>query len=337
MTSGWELLTDKSAKETWNQALLKFSDYNIFQSFEWGEHKVFDNWTPKRWIKVGNDNEIESLFQGFVRVLPFKTGMILGTGGPIGGNNPWSEDLKKVIIKSLNLKRCYCRIIPFRELNNHDTDSLKHNGWKKPKHFLNTGLSMKLVLPLSLEEFLKLCSKNWRHNFNRAKKNNLLVQEWKNPSYEKIISVYNEMEDYKKLNSFYSKEELEHLFSKCSKNIILYSCENKEKELLGLRGCIVFNRKAWDLFAANTKKGRKVYASYALFGKLISHCSEIGVNIYDFGGIDPLLNQGVYNFKKGTGSSIVEYLGEWDWATSEWLRLLTNFVIKRKQVAYKMN
>ena len=36
--------------------------------------------------------------------------------------------------------------------------------------------SKELDLPLNLDNFLKLCSKNWRHNFKRAKKNNLLLR-----------------------------------------------------------------------------------------------------------------------------------------------------------------
>ena len=45
-------------------------------------------------------------------------------------------------------------------------------------------------------------------------------------------------------------------------------------------------------------------------------------------------NPGVYNFKKGTGATQVEYIGEWEWASSGLVRYFANFVIKYKMDVY---
>jgi len=54
------------------------------------------------------------------------------------------------------------------------------------------------------------------------------------------------------------------------------------------------------------------------------------VEHYDLGGIDPHENPGVYKFKRQTGARPIEFLGEWDWATSSWLRWLGNWAIWRR-------
>jgi lipid II:glycine glycyltransferase (peptidoglycan interpeptide bridge formation enzyme) len=82
------------------------------------------------------------------------------------------------------------------------------------------------------------------------------------------------------------------------------------------------------LLAATTEIGRRLYASYALVWQLLQHCQKLGVIEYDFMGIDPKNNSGVYNFKKGTGAEFIEYLGEWDWATSNILRWGANGMVR---------
>ena len=61
--------------------------------------------------------------------------------------------------------------------------------------------------------------------------------------------------------------------------------------------------------------------------ELLKHCKSQGIEEIDLGGIDPQKNPGVYNFKKGTGATPIEYLGEWEWATKNVLRWATNSLI----------
>ena len=60
----------------------------------------------------------------------------------------------------------------------------------------------------------------------------------------------------------------------------------------------------------------------------MTHCSHLGVRRYDLHGVDPESNPGVYNFKKGTGVVPFEYVGEWEFATSRWMRSLANLLVR---------
>ena len=90
----------------------------------------------------------------------------------------------------------------------------------------------------------------------------------------------------------------------------------------------MFGNKGLDMFAASTQEARKAYASYALFWAIIEACRNEGILYYDLGGVNPDNNLGVYNFKKGTGAKLVNYLGEWDWASVPLLRYFANKAIK---------
>jgi lipid II:glycine glycyltransferase (peptidoglycan interpeptide bridge formation enzyme) len=94
-----------------------------------------------------------------------------------------------------------------------------------------------------------------------------------------------------------------------------------------------FRQKSFYFMAASGKRGRDIYASYAMIYKLFEHLKKQGVIEFDFGGIDPSsdFSKGVTHFKKGFGGDLVEYLGEWDWASSRWLRLAVNLAIMFKK------
>jgi len=117
---------------------------------------------------------------------------------------------------------------------------------------------------------------------------------------------------------------------KLKQQIVLYRCDDENGDLLSLLGCLVFGNRACALFWATNERGRELHASYAVFWALVQHCKRIGIVSYDLAGIDPVVNPGVYRFKRASGATPVEFLGEWDWASSSWLRWLGNWAIAKR-------
>jgi len=327
----WSSLNKEIAKKKWDLYLSKFQDRNCFQTFAWGEYKASQGWTPYRWAAFDEHDEIAALFQGLFRRLPFGIGLVWGAGGPVGDIETWGLQLRQKILDTLRVKKCYCRFYPQCEYNPQDVILLKGQGWKRVLHPISSGLSMWIDPMQDDEQLMSLCSKNWRRNLRRASKYDLNVYKWDNPNAKEVISVYKSMQSYKQIEKQYSLGQLEDLFKNNGKHIVLFRCDNSDGQILGLRGCTIFTNRGWDLLAATNEEGRKVYASYALFWALIQYCRSLKIKFYDLSGIDPFNNPGVYNFKKGIGGSPFEYLGEWDWATSEWLRWGLNFAVKFKK------
>ena len=89
--------------------------------------------------------------------------------------------------------------------------------------------------------------------------------------------------------------------------------------------------RAVEYMGVTNDLGRDLRASFPLERELLRYCSDEGIRHYDLGGIDPHENPGCHRFKRGTGACELEYLGEWDWATSEWFRVFCNWAIMKRQ------
>jgi lipid II:glycine glycyltransferase (peptidoglycan interpeptide bridge formation enzyme) len=112
--------------------------------------------------------------------------------------------------------------------------------------------------------------------------------------------------------------------------LILYRSDDERGELMSLGGALVFGSQANLWLFATTEQGRTSRAAYSVFWALVQHCKRIGVTSYDLGGIDPVNNAGVYRFKKDSGATPVELLGEWDWSPQPWLRWFGNWAIQQR-------
>jgi len=325
----WKVLNDMTAAKVWNNHLKLLRDYTYFQLYEWGEHRRSFGWTPFRCIAYNDDKEILGMVQVLYRRYKFGVGAMWSSGGPVGDISCWDQNLRELLLEISRSKGLYIRFFSNRKMTKQNKDFLISKGWKPCDYKLRSGLSMRLNLNRNLEEIHKGLSRNWRRNLKRSTKSKLTIRQWFNPDIDEIKAVYKSMESYKGLPEQSSQQELKSLFQKLGNKIVLYRCFDKKGQVVALRGCAILHRFGWDLFAATTTLGRKLYASYALVWELLQHCQKLGVEEYDLMGVDPTKDLGVYNFKKGTGAEFIEYLGEWDWATNNILRWGANNVVRR--------
>lgn len=315
----WELLDDEKINEIWDNELIKFSDYNFFQTYKYGEYTKTLGYKPHRWAAFSDNKEIKSMFQGWSRKFLGVT-VVLGRGGPVGQINELDETLQETIISSLGRSNLYCHCFPYSFYKSIDSLNMELAKWRKPSHSKISRWSLYLDLTLGIEELKSSLSGNWQRNLKRSNKQLLNVEKWDNPEPDLIYGLYQRMEIYKKIPRQFSGLELQNLINIFSEEIVLFRCLNESGTLIGVRGCIKIGNKGLELFAAVDKEARKRYVSYKLLWELIKYCRMVGIKYYDFNGINVTNNIGVYNFKLGTGAELVEYLGEYDWATSETIR-----------------
>ncbi|MFN0119998.1 MAG: lipid II:glycine glycyltransferase FemX [Blastocatellia bacterium] len=328
MKARWELLTDEQANEIQDRGLLGLVDYSLFQTRGWGEYFRDQGWEIRRWAAFTDKGEIAALAQGSVKRFPMGFGIVWIEGGPVGDMTLWNEDLRQTIIRTTGLPRLYCRFRCDRPRDGFDALQLIQQGWARALYPLTSNLSVALDLTQTEEQFVRGLSKSWRQTLNRARKHDLVVRQWENPAIDEVCAAYASMESCKNLREQISRERVELMLRHMGERLLLYRCENAGGELLSLRGCCVLGQRSWDVLAATTEQGRQYCASYPLFYEMIAHCRTLGVRHHDLAGIDPISNPGVYLFKKGTGATPLEYLGEWDWAPSSLLRIAANAAIQ---------
>ena len=323
----WDVWSE--SEEEWDKNVTKFPDYSIYQSIAWGKYRSEFGWQPHHLIATDN-NRIISMAQVLIRKYFFGLTLIWVPGGPIGKLDCWNtaftEKLKEISKSSF----VYCRISPVREESQQTIDNIQLLGWRKPEFSLISGKSLSYN-PLKDESVrLMEASQSWRHNLKRShrEKYGNKVTVWKSPNVNEMLSVYESMWNHKNIKGQLSRIELESIFNNFADRCIVVRCVDAQSNLIALRGALMFGSRAWDIFAAASPQARKVYASHLTFWTLINECAQRNVKWYDMGGVDPNGSKGVYNFKKGTGATELNYLGEWDWSSFKFLRKVVNYVIK---------
>ncbi|MDH3530930.1 MAG: peptidoglycan bridge formation glycyltransferase FemA/FemB family protein, partial [Acidobacteriota bacterium] len=212
-----------------------------------------------------------------------------------------------------------------------DSIRLTREGWHRSIYSMGSNFSIEMDLNEPSEKLLGRLSKNWKRNLKLAKRYDVRIQREFNPDASELRAMYAEMENLKGLGVLCTEEKLAELFRGNHSNILYLACRDAANKLLGFRCSLIQGRCGVDYLSATTIEGRDARVSFPVLWELLDQCRKIGVTSYDLGGIDPIDNGGVYRFKKGLGGSPVEFLGEWDWASSGWLRLAGNLFLARKQ------
>ncbi|MGZ8846940.1 MAG: lipid II:glycine glycyltransferase FemX [Pyrinomonadaceae bacterium] len=326
----WELLTDEEALKVWDRTLKTFVDCSPYQSYAWGEYRRALGWEPRRWMAFDEKEKVVAMMQGCLRRYPFGVGLVWCEGGPIGDLTVCDDSLQKAITVSTGLNRAYCRFRCDRRRNIEDVLRLTAEGWNPSWSPLTSNYSMSLDLTQEEDRLLAGCDRNWRRNLRRAEEGDLTIRQWMDANVDEVLSVYTSMQEVKGLNEQLSRKEVEELLRNLKQQLVLYRCDDQNHEVVSLLGCMVAGDQACAVFWATSEAGRKLHASYATFWAIVQHCRRIGIRSYDLAGIDPVRNHGVYRFKRATGATPIEYLGEWDWASRPWLRWFGNWAVARR-------
>jgi lipid II:glycine glycyltransferase (peptidoglycan interpeptide bridge formation enzyme) len=317
----------------WNKTIAHFEDVNVYQSAEWAIHKTTSGWSVVRLVCVGDGVPVITAAQCLYRSGPLSTVVVWVPGGPMGDFDKVTPDFVDLLKQHLKTNLIYVRIAVMRPFNDVTSRQLGSHKWHKSKTTIGTKSS--LVHLLDAEESIRLtrCSTNWKRNLKRSTKIQRSPYIWQKPDSESLSSAYQEMNDYKQIEGVSlnrSALDLQSAIDVFSDKLILVRIDDADGKASAIRGALCFGDTAWDFIAVTTPLGRKSYASHAAFWMLAEECFQRGIKRYDLGGIDPINNRGVYDFKKGTGAMQVDYEGEWDSASPRWFRAVASRLISRK-------
>ncbi|MEN6392154.1 MAG: GNAT family N-acetyltransferase [Syntrophomonas sp.] len=324
----WHPVSNETSPGEWDNNLLLYPDYNIYQAYAWGQHREDFGWKPLRLTARDEENNPVAMMQVMLRRYPGNVVLLWSPGGPVGNIEAWNENLHQELVRQAGSGNVFCRIASQRAYQTVDVLHLKAASWTKSSRPLNSGWTM--MLELSDEDrFLSGLSKEWQLKLDRSQKLEKSITLWEKPELNAMLKVYDAMEDYEGLED-HSRDRLQSLFQRCGENILIFKCLGDNDEVIGFRACTFFGDKAWDLLGGATPEGRKANVSYGLTRAMLNHCMKMGVKHYDLSGIDPFGLKWVIDYKKGTGARPLEYLGEWEWSTSGWLKRGANWAIKKK-------
>jgi hypothetical protein len=326
----WESLTEAQAQAVWDETLARFEDGSPFQSYAWGEYRRGLGWQPCRWIAFDEQNACIAIMQGYVRRYPLGIGIVWSEGGPVGDLAAFDSTFHTAVKQTTGLRAVYYRFRCDRRRHIEDALRLTSQGWSMPWAPLTTNYTMTIDLNVTDDVLLAGCERNWRRNLKRSTECNLTLRQWHHPTTEEIVEAYRSMESLKQLDEQQSTGEIDQILRSLKQSLILYRCDDEHGQLLSVMGCLVCGDKACLVISATNGRGRELHASYAIFWALVRQCRKAGVRQFDFAGIDPVRNPGVYRFKRAAGGRAVELLGECDWASRPWLRWFGNWGIAKR-------
>jgi lipid II:glycine glycyltransferase (peptidoglycan interpeptide bridge formation enzyme) len=326
----WKQFDDDLGPALWDEMLARFDDCSPFQSYAWGEYRRALGWQPRRWVAYDDQHLPVAMMQAYLRRYPLGVGLVWSEGGPVGDLSVCGSEFHEAVRQTTGLRRVYFRFRCDRPRHIEDSLKMTSQGWSMPWSMLTTNYTMTIDLQVTEEALLASCERNWRRNLKRSSECSITVSQWFHPAVAEIVAAYRSMESLKGLDEQHSDDEIEQMLRNLKQNLVVYRCDDADGELLSVMGCLVTGDKACLVISATTPKGRDLHSSYAIFWALICHCRKIGVRLFDFAGIDPVRNPGVYRFKRAAGGRPVEMLGEWDWASRPWLRWFGNFAIAQR-------
>ena len=327
MKTKWRRLKETEASLFWDCYLERFDKANPCQSYAWGQFYKALGWEPLYLVCEDSNLNILSMFLGHFQVGALGLGIVTSAGGPIGDLAKWGKDLREFVRVSVGKKHFYFRVRCDRSDSGNDIELLRAQDWTVPKITKTSGQTMELDIDRSDSLLYSGLSKHWKKNLRSARNKELSVRVDHNPNAAEIRSLFSEFESQKNLPELFSEEEFQKLFDSLGSNLLVLRCENKKGKLLSVRLVLRSSAYALDYLAATNIEGRKLRASYYLLWETIVHCRETGIHTYDLGGIDPVLNEGVYYFKKGTGAKHIQQIGELDWATDKFVEIIANTAI----------
>ena len=311
----------------WKTKVFKIDSATYLHDNEWAKHLENLGWIVCRWQYQENDKSIAFL-QGFLKRYPFGLGVLWFLNWIVGDYN-LSSEVTDALRKSLSLRFITIRIRSHRPKNNLELKFLESTFSLSTNPF-GSSFKMHLDLSISSDKLFNGLTKNWRRNLKRSKKIDYEIVNVKNTNT--IAKLYSNLSEAKGLTKvFFSKQQINSLMNSYGDQILVIGAKTPDGVIHAIRGAIIRGNEAIDIFAATNAFSRKHYLSYAICWELLNRCKSLGCSHFDFSGVDPENNAGVYNFKKGTGAKLVETLGEFEYSNSIIMNKLVAFASKWKK------
>lgn len=318
---------ESKAEKEWDAALPEFPACNFYQSYGWGECKRRLGWTIRRG-SVMADGKPVAMAQCLVRNFkPLQTILAWVPGGPAGTPEGCLR-LGQALQREYGKRTFLIRVGILDEESEERKRQMVAAGWRPALAPVGHPVTFQLDLTPEEEARRQALSGNWRHNLARGEARGGYIEIIDaRCSLKPLWAVFEDMSRLKRFVAWPGLQELEAMREALGPRMTLAVAVDEQGMPCAARAFAQIGSLAYDLVAAVSEAGRRRYAGYLLMWRLLEIARSRGVTVYDLSGADPRRAAGVFHFKKGLGGRLVPLMGEWEWATAEWLRWGVNFAI----------
>jgi lipid II:glycine glycyltransferase (peptidoglycan interpeptide bridge formation enzyme) len=316
----WQVEIDRVTDGDWSQLLELFDDANLYQTAAYGGVR----WGTKNLSRIvlRRDGDVRAIAQlRIVRPTPLKFGIAYLRWGPLWERRgcPADPEIPEHIARAIQeeyveRRRLFLRIVPnaFVGTSRATVFQSAFSSFERQRSDSGTTYrSFVLDLNPSLEEIRKRLDPKWRNKLSGAERNSLTVSAGDGvKEYQTFCQIYSEMRRRKTFDTTVNAAELGRIQQALppSQRMQVLLCHEKGTPVAGLVASAMGNSAIY-LLGATSDAGLNAKGAYLLQWTLIGWLRERGVIWYDLGGIDPEVNPGVYQFKKGLSGLDASQLG----------------------------
>jgi hypothetical protein len=319
---GWSLFAETS-QEWENYLKEKKSHYR--QSFYWGELKRKKNWKVLRLDYRNDHNLLETRVQILYKRFFFINFFFI-PGGAIGDIRNLNLKFIQFLKEETSSKYIYIRLddSSFHEqnINFYETTSI----WQRPNFRMHNSTCAIYDFKSNISDFNKNYTRDFRSSVKSALKKNNIYKIEKKPDVVHLSEISQNMFKNKKIKMM-DLEDFQNLIKYLNIYASFFVSYSNEGQPIAYRTILTIGDRSWDLAAATSYDGRKLFAGFGILNEIIKHLYFENVKYYDLGAI-LFKSSGINSFKLGTGARAINYAGEYEYSGSKFINFFTNLFIR---------
>ena len=315
-----EIQIDDITQTQWQDCAGNFADYSIYQTWAYQQQRAQSEGLQLSRFIIKDGQQAVSM--GHVRIMQVKPLFKIGylQWGPLvrrrdSGILCNAEALRILREAYLGKKTNVLRVVPNivnDALGLEVSQMMQAAGFK---HIQDVKPYRTISLPLekSEEELRKNLDSRWRNKLNKAAKANLEIRYGTNGEYfSAFASLYKQLSDRKNFNTL-DLEVFENSQKSLSEGekmqLIAAYCEN-EPITVNINSCL--GDTGIVLFAAGNQNAHNFGANNLTWWQSFILAKQAGMKFCDLGGVDPMNNPGVYDFKNKVGGKETFHIGTFE-------------------------
>lgn len=299
----------------WDRLVGECVKANVFASWFWGEYKSRLGWKAERVTVRDKSDKILAVIQYQVKVVLFAR-QVLMQGCPLltASGESSSEDVIGAFLGYLSLKPFDLVFVSFEnfESSNSQINLLRNRfaPFQSRKFY-----TIDVDLTQNLNDIRAALLPKWRKPLQKAERNPDLRARFVVDEDERLVvfdrfwEMYRRLKTRKGFSDNFDGTLFRDLLARDPNYRMLEIRENDEVVLI--RIAHVSKARFTDFYAASTDRANACAAPTLSVWRFIEQAHAEGKKVFDMGGVDPLGNAGVFEFKRGVSKNIVSTGPRW--------------------------
>ncbi|GAB4534165.1 MAG: peptidoglycan bridge formation glycyltransferase FemA/FemB family protein [Anaerolineae bacterium] len=342
-------LSGETERDRWNAFVARWPDFELMQSFEWGELKKAQGWQVVR-LAVEQNGQLVAGAQMLIKSLPL--GLASVAYIPRGPLLDWEDESSvNALMSALHASARQYRAIslkiePAIRYSSAIQQQLEAYGFRRSDFNNQPQCTMLIDLRPDTDTLLANMQKSTRYNIGYSTRKGVVVREATADdldSFCDILEFTAQKAGFPARSREYYHQEWHALapFGYVKLFLALY-----EGETIAVRMPAAFGNIAATLHSGSLSAYRKLKPNELLMWESMKWAKSRGCTIYDVWGIPDEIGEheqagvplpedqtgglwGVYRFKRGFGGDMVYYVGAYDWVYSPRLHWLMDMTVSR--------